>query len=114
MQAAMRKLTDCNTGHSPNQRDEQRLAISQRQIMPAGIFAPYRFQVRVVDADGRIVRAFNYPTIEQGRNGIDRPLRQLPDSRQVRGLAGAEASPWHLGGSEDASDYIRASIRERR
>jgi hypothetical protein len=35
--------------------------------MPAGIFAPYRFQVRVVDADGRIVRAFNYPTIEQAR-----------------------------------------------
>jgi hypothetical protein len=38
----MRKLTDCNTGHSPNQADEQRLAITQRQIMPVGIFAPYR------------------------------------------------------------------------
>jgi hypothetical protein len=38
----MRKLTDCNTGHSPNQRDEQRLAITQRQIMPVGIFAPYK------------------------------------------------------------------------
>jgi hypothetical protein len=36
MQAAMRKLTDCNT-----QGDEQRLAITQRQIMLVGIFAPY-------------------------------------------------------------------------
>jgi hypothetical protein len=40
----MRKLTDCNTGRSPNQRDEQRLAITQRQIMPVGVFAPYREQ----------------------------------------------------------------------